>query len=101
MENNINYILPDNMLKLGFENIPQKDEGYLKYENNATYHWNKAYNKQYPEPKGKVIIYVNTTHTKYDEHIFVNIRQDADTRTVYNGICPSEEFLKTILSNIR
>jgi len=93
------FIEPENMKKLGFDLISDKD-GYLKYENNATIHYNKDYNKQFPEPKGKVVIYINTTYSTND-YFFLGIMQDGDSRTAYNGICDSEEFLISLLQRIR
>jgi hypothetical protein len=97
------------MLKLGFERIKNSkqgdlpntynDNGYYTYENNATIHYNKDYNKEFPEPRGKVIIYVNTTYKK--DVAYVSIKQDGGTRTVYAGVCPTEEFLVQLLNNIR
>lgn len=92
------FIEPENMKLLGFSLVSDKDN-YLKYENNATIHWNKDYNKQFPEPKGKVIIFVNCTY--HDDYLFLNIRQDGDSRTVYNGVCDSAMFLKMLLENNR
>ena len=92
MEKRRAFLEPENMLLLGFECI-QNDKGYLKYENNATVHYNPDYN-QFPEPKGKVIIYVNFT---YGEIPFVGIDQDGGTRTVFNGVCETEMFLKLLL----
>jgi hypothetical protein len=92
------FIEPNNMLVLGFKLISDKD-GYLKYENNATVHYNKDYNDTFPEPTGKVILYINTTYDK--NYFYVSIRQDGDTRTSYAGVCSTEEFLKQLLNNIR
>jgi len=92
------YIEPDNMKLLGFDLLKDKD-GYLKYQNDGTKHYNPDYNSEYPEPKGKVLIYVNTTYTK--NTFYLSIRQDGDTRNSYTGICPSEEFFIQLLNNIR
>ncbi len=93
------YLSPASMLDLGFEFIPAENNsiGYFKYQNNATVHWNKDYS-EFPEPKGKVIIYVNM---HYSDLPFVEIRQDGGTRCVYHGICPSKLFLEMLLTSIR
>ena len=90
------FLEPENMKILGFDCLSDKD-GYLKYENNATIHYNPDYNK-FPEPKGKVIIYVNFT---YGDIPFVGIEQDGGTRNVYHGVCETEMFLKLLLNSIR
>lgn len=91
------FLLPDNMKKLGFDCLSNKD-GYLKYQNDGTKHYNKDYNSTYPEPKGKVIVYVNISRSNYN---FVGIMQDGDTRTVYNGVCEDQEFLVKLLYSVR
>lgn len=78
-------------------------EIHLKFINNGTIHYNKHYNSQFPETKGKVEIYVNLdygTITK-NTQAYCNIEQDGGTRTVYKGIIPSIEFLKQLLYSIR
>lgn len=92
------FIEPENMLHLGFELISDKD-GYLKYQNNATILYNQDYNKHHPEPKGKVILYFNTNYT--ETSIYLQIRQDGDTRTVFNGVCDTALFLKLLLESVR
>lgn len=96
-----NFLLPDNMKKLGFDDISDpidKQKGYYKYQNDGTKHYNTDYNRNYPEPKGKVIVYVNFGYGIFP---FIGIKQDADSRTSYNGICPDEDFLEKLLKNIR
>lgn len=91
------FLEKDNMKILGFDLI--SDDGqYLKYQNNATIHYNKDYNSECPEPKGKVFIYVNFG---YSDQPFTAIKQDGDARQVYHGVCKTEEFLKDILCSIR
>jgi hypothetical protein len=97
MENRKSFLEPENMKKLGFDCVSDKD-GYLEYSNDATKHYNTDYNKNFPEPKGRVIIYVNFTYGKIP---FVGISQDGGTRQVYHGVCETEEFLKMILYSIR
>jgi hypothetical protein len=98
------FLEPDNMLKLGFElSEDHNNNGYYKYQNNATIHYNKDYNRNFPEPKGKVLISVNTTYTTLaKENIpYIGIKQDGGTRSVYGGLCPNEDFLIQLLNNIR
>ncbi len=91
------FLEPANMKVLGFDCL--KDSGdYLKYVNDGTLHYNKDYNRTCPEPKGKVIIYVNF---EYGDIPFVGIRQDGDSRNVYNGVCETEDFLKQLLNSVR
>jgi hypothetical protein len=95
------FLLPPSMKVLGFDLIPDEKsnkEGYFKYENNATVHWNKDYNSEFPESKGKVIIYVNMHYSKLP---FLGIDQDGGTRHVYHGVCPSKLFLEMLLTSIR
>jgi hypothetical protein len=94
----------DNMKKLGFElSEDHNDDGYYKYQNNGTIHYNKDYNRNFPEPIGKVLISVNTTYTTLaKENIpYIGIKQDGGTRSVYSGLCPNEDFLIQLLNNIR
>lgn len=91
------FLEPDNMKILGFDCVSNKDS-YLKYENDGTKHYNVDYNEKFPEPKGKVIIYVNFT---YGEIPFVGIEQDGGTRNVYHGVCDNEVFLIKLLYSIR
>ncbi len=92
------FIEKENMSKLGFDLISDKD-GYLKFQNNGKIHYNKDYNRQFPEPKGKVILYINTTY--HSNYFYMSIRQDGDTRNSYNGVCNTEEFLVMLFNNIR
>lgn len=99
------FIEPDNMLKLGFE-LVSDENNYLKYQNNGTVHYNKDYNKDFPEPKGKVIIYMNCNYynhvkDKTIESFYLGIKNDGDTRSSYGGICDTEEFLIKLLNSIR
>lgn len=97
------FLEPDNMKKLGFEIREETSKGYYKYQNNGTIHYNKDYNRDFPEPRGKVLISVNTTCTTSDgvNIPYIGIKQDAGTRTVYDGLCPDKNFLIQLLNNIR
>ena len=93
----------DKLKKLGFEIREETSKGYYKYQNNGTIHYNKDYNRDFPEPRGKVLISVNTTCTTSDgvNIPYIGIKQDAGTRTVYDGLCPDKNFLIQLLNNIR
>ena len=91
------FLLPDNMKLLGFDIIKDEGNGYYNYINDGTRHYNIDYNEKFPEPKGKVILYVNLNYSSLP---FICIGQDGDTRPVYNGVCPNEEFLLNLLYNI-
>lgn len=97
------FLLPNNMKLLGFDCVKDKNDGYYQYVNDGTKHYNKDYNTQFPEPKGKVIVYVNINYTgeKFTNLPHVGIGQDGDSRTVYNGVVPTEDFLVTLFNFIR
>jgi hypothetical protein len=92
------------ILPIGFKLIDNDNDstseakGYFCAINEGTVHYNKDYSK-YPEGKGKVYIYFNINYSV--NGIFAEIRQDADTRTVYNGIIPNREFFINLVTNIR
>lgn len=92
------FLHKGNMKQLGFDLIEGKDD-YLKYQNDGTKHYNTDYNKEFPEPKGKVIVYVNLGYTK--DHAYVSIDQDGGTRSVFVGVVRNEDFFKEILYSIR
>jgi len=98
MKSNFEFLKPNTMKELGFDCVKDKNDGYFEYRNDGTKHYNKDYNKTFPEPKGKVIIYVNFT---YGETPFIGITQDGDTRIVYNGVCSSKEFFIDLINNVR
>lgn len=81
------FLLPLNMKAAGFDCIKDKGDGYYKYINDGTGHYNKDYNPAYPEPKGKVTIEVNINYVgeAFTNFPFVHIRQDGGTRVAYNG----------------
>lgn len=93
------FLRPDNMKVLGFDCVKDDQNGYLKYTNDGTKHRNPDYNREFPEPKGKVVVYVNFTYS--NEYPYVGIKQDGDTRSVYGGIVRNESFLIELLNNVR
>lgn len=94
------FLLPDNMKKLGFELTKKPENGYYAYQNDGTKHYNKDYHNAAPESKGKVLLYVNLSDYS-KKNPFVGIKQDCGSRTVYNGICSTEEFLIQLLNQVR
>lgn len=97
------FLLPDNMKILGFDLVEAESEGYYKYVNDGTKHYNKDYNTLFPEPKGKVIIRCNLNYIgeKFTNLPHIGIYQDGDSRTVYNGVCSNEAFLVELLNSVR
>lgn len=94
------FLLPENMKKLGFVLTKKPENGYYAYQNDGTKHYNKDYHSAAPESKGKVLLFVNLSdYSKTNP--FVGLKQDGGTRTVYNGICSSEDFLIQLLNQIR
>lgn len=86
------------MLLLGYKLVSDKD-GYLKYESYHPIAKCKGYGLL---PTGMRIIYFNTTYSPIEEkEVFVGIRSDGDSRTCYNGVVTSEEFLKQLIENVR
>jgi len=92
------FIEPPGMKRLGFELISEK-EGYLQYKNDGTRQWNTDYNKKFPEPPGKIIIFVNTNYA--DDKFYLCIENDGGTRNCFNGVCETEIFFKLLLESIR
>lgn len=85
--------------KFGFDLISESTDGvYLKYSNDGTKHHNTDYNSEFPEGKGKVILYVKF---EYSTNPFVCVKQDGDTRQVYHGICRNENFFAELVTSIR
>ena len=93
----LKLLTPESMkLEFGFD-CKKNEHPYCTYVNDGSKHRNKDYS-QFPEPRGKVIVHCNHN---YSDLPFITIEQDGGTRTVYHGLCPSKEFLETILNNIR
>lgn len=90
------WVEPDSMKVLGYKLISDK-EGYLKYENEAGTIC-PSYGKM---PRGKTTVYLNTTYNPKVGEVYVGIKEDMDTRTVYGGICTTEDYFKLVLSSVR
>lgn len=95
------WLEPDNLELLGFEVTEDKNNGYLKLQNNGKILWNPDYNRNFPESRGKVLISLNYGDTGEYGKVYMGIKQDGGTRTVYNGLCNDEEMFIILLKNIR
>lgn len=81
---------------LGYNMVKHPDgPPYYKFENKSGLE-HPDYGKMC---KGKIVIYVNLS-SGYS-FPFICVRQDADTRTVFNGVVENMNHLKTILKLIR
>jgi hypothetical protein len=94
------WIEPNVLKELGF-NLISDEDGYLKYGCDGKTFICGAYNKEYPLPKHKRLIYVNCTYAPTENVVFVGITEDGDTRTCYNGVCGSLDFFKQLIYNTR
>jgi hypothetical protein len=52
-------------------------------------------------PKGKRILYFNTTYAPKDKCVAFGVREDGDTRNAFNGVVYTLTELKTILKLVR
>jgi hypothetical protein len=86
------------MQYLGFDMLSH-NEPYAKYQNNGTVHWNRDYNPDFPESRGRVIVYVNNSYN--NTGAFLEIQQDGGTRKVFHGSVDSFETLVRVLYSIR
>jgi len=101
------WVEPEYMISLGYELVSDKD-GYLKYQNSPgkvssridIWHKDKPVERQLMS-RGKRFIYINCTYAPNLKCIFVGIREDGDTRTVFNGIVENKKGLKFLLESVR
>lgn len=88
------WIEPISMKKLGYELISDKD-GYLEYGNKA--------GLKFPDygiaSANKRIITFSTVYS--DNAVFMGIREDGDTRTVFLGVVDTEVAMKLIIEACR
>lgn len=93
------FIITDEMLKyLGFD-CTKSNDNYATYINNGSRHWNKDYNSDFAESRGRVVIHINRDYGKTGT--FAQIEQDGGTRKVLHGSIASYEALVMILASIR
>lgn len=97
----MNWLTPNLLLLLGYELI--SDDGvYGRYQNvaglNVPGHGIMprgkrliSFNRQYTEGRGENAI----------SYVYLGIKEDGGTRTVFNGVLKNEEELRTILSFVR
>lgn len=91
------WILPDAMKELGYkklsdENSPEPE--YYKYTNEGG-----TISPYYgPMFIGKRYIYFNCGYVA--NKLFVGVREDGDTRTVFNGIIETKDELLFILNSV-
>ncbi len=84
------------MKLLGYKLI--KDDGeYAKYEN-LPGTVNPGYGRMFA---GKQIIYINRGYQPDKDGVFVGIREDGDTRNVFNGFVKNEQFFLNVIDAVR
>ena len=89
------WVQPEEMLKLGYILNPSSSiSGYYKYYNKL----NVVGNTYGPMPIGKRLIQINASDYDKYKFVFVGIKEDGGTRTVFNGICYTQDDLIKILS---
>lgn len=87
------FIEPNFMKTLGYSLISD-EKGYLKYANDGS-----TKSRWYGiMPKAKRIIYFNTTWNAEQKVLFMEIREDGDSRKVYHGAIDTEEHFLLILN---
>jgi hypothetical protein len=94
------FVEEEYMSKIGYNQVNDKD-GYLKYENKAGLQV-ADYGKM---GRGKRIIYFNCnyyTSIKWKKSgVYMSIREDGDTRTVFSGVVKNVTEFTTILNAVR
>ena len=92
------FIEPDLMSELGYKLVADKD-GYLKYTSSWDLKAKHREDRKYEQLLGddKRIIYFNLTYSPEENLLFCQIREDGDTRTVYNGVIFDRDQLIMIL----
>lgn len=93
------WVEPEHLAQLGYELVSDKD-GYLKYTSSwklkALHRKGRKFEQLLGD--GKRIIYINCTYGPDESLVFCNIREDCDTRTVYNGVLTEGSQLELILN---
>jgi hypothetical protein len=92
------WVEPEHLATLGYKLISDKN-GYLKYESSwelkAMHRSGRSHEQLLGD--GKRIIYFNCTYLPEDCLVFCQIREDGDTRTVYNGVLTEASKLELLL----
>ncbi|WPU91807.1 hypothetical protein SNE25_21040 [Mucilaginibacter sabulilitoris] len=92
------WVEPAHLATLGYELISDEN-GYLKYQSSwklkAMHRAGRTFAQLLGD--GKRFIYFNCTYVPQDNLVFCCIREDADTRTVYNGVITEVSQLDLIL----
>lgn len=96
------WVEPDYMKSIGYELVSDV-RGYLKYESKWAYGPVERRGTKYESVigNGKRIIYVNCTFSPEENHVYLGVREDGDSRSVFGGICRSSEELVLILDLVR
>jgi hypothetical protein len=93
------FVITDDMMTyLGFD-CAKSNDNYATYINNGSRHWNKDYNSDFAESRGRVVIHINRDYGKTGT--FAQIEQDGGTRKVFHGSIASYEALVMTLASIR
>lgn len=93
------WVEPEYLAGLGYKLISDA-EGYLKYSSYFNYKALHRAGRKHEQRLGndKRIIYFNLTFSPEEQLVFCCIKEDGDSRTVYNGVLTEETQLKLILS---
>ena len=90
------------MRALGFVLVRRASkDGYYKYVCDGKTFYCRAYNKECPLPRGKRVVYINTTYNPDANEVFVNVREDGDSRNCYYGVVKDAAFLEQVILNAR
>lgn len=93
------WVQPAFMETQGYKLVEDKD-GYMRYHSK----WPLAQRFSTVGPGGRRIlnsdervIYINTTYAPDQNMVFVQIREDGNTRTSYNGVVADKDFFQSLL----
>lgn len=95
------WVEPKFLAEQGYKLINDND-GYLKYESSWELKAITLRGKKHEQllGNGKRLIFFNTGVLTKEEIVMCSIREDGDTRTVFQGYIDSEEFLIKLLDNV-
>jgi len=93
------WVEPMHLAKLGYKLISDKD-GYLKYASSWELKALHRKGRKHEQLLGdeKRFIYFNLTFSPDEEIVFCGIKEDGDSRTVYNGVLAEKSQLELILN---